>query len=100
MASGLRGALMVCGTTSNAGKTTLASLLYRFYEPQSGCILIDGVPIRAIRRQSLREQIGLVPQEPILFNGTVRENIRYGRLDATDTMPSVVPSSAVSGWPA
>lgn len=69
---------------SGAGKTTLASLLYRFYEPQSGCITIDGVPLPTIRRQALREQIGLVPQEPILFNGTIRENIRYGRLTATD----------------
>jgi subfamily B ATP-binding cassette protein MsbA len=69
---------------SGAGKTTLASLLYRFYEPQSGDILIDGVSVRRIRRQELRENIGLVPQEPILFNGTIRDNIRYGRLEATD----------------
>jgi ATP-binding cassette, subfamily B, bacterial MsbA len=69
---------------SGAGKTTLALLLYRFYEPQVGCIRIDGVPIAQIRRRELREHIGLVPQEPILFNGTIRENIRYGRLDATD----------------
>jgi subfamily B ATP-binding cassette protein MsbA len=69
---------------SGAGKTTLASLVYRFYEPQGGSISIDGVPIRAIRREELREHIGIVPQEPILFNATLRENIRYGRLDATD----------------
>jgi subfamily B ATP-binding cassette protein MsbA len=69
---------------SGAGKTTLASLLYRFYEPQEGRITIDGAPIRGIRRAALRENIGLVPQEPILFNGTIRENIRYGRLSATD----------------
>jgi subfamily B ATP-binding cassette protein MsbA len=69
---------------SGAGKTTLAMLLYRFYTPQAGRILLDGVPLEAIRRQALREHIGLVPQEPILFNGTIRENIRYGRLDATD----------------
>jgi subfamily B ATP-binding cassette protein MsbA len=69
---------------SGAGKTTLAMLLYRFYEPQSGHICIDGVPITMIRRADLREQIGLVPQEPILFNGTIRENIRYGKLTATD----------------
>jgi subfamily B ATP-binding cassette protein MsbA len=69
---------------SGAGKTTLASLLYRFYEPQEGAITIDGIPIRDIRRTDLRENIGLVPQEPILFNGTIRENIRYGRLSATD----------------
>ncbi len=70
---------------SGAGKTTLASLLYRFYEPQGGRICIDNVPIDRIRRQDLREHIGLVPQEPILFNGTLRENIRYGDLEATDT---------------
>lgn len=69
---------------SGAGKTTLSALAYRFYEPQGGSISIDGVPIRSIRRESLRENIGIVPQEPILFNGTLRENIRYGRLDATD----------------
>src|SRR5581483_10125818 len=69
---------------SGAGKTTLAALLYRFYAPQAGRITVDGVPIDTIRRQELREHIGLVPQEPILFNGTIRENIRYGRLEATD----------------
>jgi ATP-binding cassette, subfamily B, bacterial MsbA len=69
---------------SGAGKTTLSSLLYRFYEPQSGTIEIDGVSIRSIRRSDLRANIGIVPQEPILFNGTLRENIRYGRLDASD----------------
>jgi ATP-binding cassette, subfamily B, bacterial MsbA len=69
---------------SGAGKTTLASLLYRFYEPTSGAILIDDVPVAEIRRQELRENIGIVPQEPILFNGTLWDNIRYGRLDATD----------------
>jgi subfamily B ATP-binding cassette protein MsbA len=69
---------------SGAGKTTLSSLLYRFYEPQQGQITIDGVPITKIKRAALRENVGIVPQEPILFNGTIRENIRYGRLDATD----------------
>ncbi len=69
---------------SGSGKTTLSSLLYRFYESQSGQILIDGTPIRQIHRQALRENIGIVPQEPILFNGTIRENIRYGRLEAND----------------
>lgn len=79
---------------SGAGKTTLASLVYRFYEPQSGSITIDGVPIRSIRRESLREHIGIVPQEPILFNGTLRENIRYGRLDATDAEVEAAARSA------
>jgi subfamily B ATP-binding cassette protein MsbA len=69
---------------SGSGKTTVGSLLYRFYEPQSGSIEIDGVPIRSMRRQDLREHIGLVPQEPVLFNGTIRENILYGRLGASE----------------
>ena len=69
---------------SGAGKSTLAALLYRFYAIEGGEITIDGVPLQRIRRQELREHIGLVPQEPILFSGTIRENIRYGRLDATD----------------
>lgn len=69
---------------SGAGKTTIALLLYRFYEVQAGEIRVDGVPVRRIRRLDLREHIGLVPQEPTLFNGTIRDNIRYGRLTATD----------------
>jgi len=69
---------------SGAGKTTLSALIYRFYEPQSGEIRIDGVPITRIQRASLREHVGIVPQEPILFSGTIRDNIRYGRLGASD----------------
>ena len=69
---------------SGAGKSTLAALLYRFYEPQSGAITIDGVHLTAISRASLRTHVGIVPQEPILFNGSIRDNIRYGKLDATD----------------
>jgi subfamily B ATP-binding cassette protein MsbA len=68
---------------SGGGKTTVANLLYRFYQPQSGQILIDGIPIDRIRRQELREHIGMVPQDTILFNGSIRENIQYGRLDAS-----------------
>ncbi len=78
------GKVTACVGASGAGKTTLAMLLYRFYEPQSGNITIDGVPITAIRRQELREHIGIVPQEAILFNGTIRDNIRYGKLTASD----------------
>lgn len=78
------GCVTVLVGASGAGKTTLAMLLLRFYSPQSGRIEIDGVPIDRIRRHELREHIGIVPQEPMLFSGTIRENIRYGRLGATD----------------
>lgn len=68
---------------SGAGKTTIANLLPRFYEATEGCILVDGKDIRTVTMQSLRQQIGIVPQETVLFNGTVYDNILYGRLDAT-----------------
>jgi ATP-binding cassette subfamily B protein len=67
---------------TGAGKTTLVSLLVRFYDPQRGRILIDGVDLRQLKLQSLRSQISVVLQEPLLFSGTIAENIRYGRLDA------------------
>jgi ABC-type multidrug transport system fused ATPase/permease subunit len=73
----------VVGPTG-AGKTTLMSLIPRFYAPQSGRILIDGVDLRGVTLASLRRQISLVLQEPLLFSGTVAENIRYGRLEATE----------------
>ena len=69
---------------SGAGKTTLVSLLARFYDPTSGRITIDGHDLRDVTIRSLRERIAVVPQEPVLFATTVAENIRYGRLDATD----------------
>ncbi len=69
---------------SGAGKSTVAALLFRFYDPQEGCILLDGVPLAEFSRRALRETVGIVPQDPVLFQETVRENIRYGRLDASD----------------
>ena len=69
---------------SGVGKTTLVNLLPRFYELQEGEILIDGQDIRNFTMQSLRRQIGVVQQDVFLFNGTIRENVLYGRLDATD----------------
>ena len=69
---------------SGAGKTTLVNLVGRFYDPVSGRIVVDGHDLRDVTIRSLREQIAVVPQEPILFADTIRENIRYGRLDATD----------------
>jgi subfamily B ATP-binding cassette protein MsbA len=68
---------------SGAGKTTIVNLVPRFYEPQSGRITLDGVDLREYRLAALRGAIAIVPQEPLLFSGTVADNIRYGRLDAT-----------------
>ncbi|MGM9540377.1 lipid A export permease/ATP-binding protein MsbA [Anaerovibrio sp.] len=69
---------------SGSGKSTIANLIPRFYDVDSGTISIDGHDIRQVTADSLREQIGLVPQETMLFSTTVMENIRYGRLEATD----------------
>ncbi len=70
---------------SGAGKTTLVALLPRLWDVTRGAIRVDGVDVREVTTASLRSQIGLVPQEAVLFGGTVHDNIRYGRLDATDT---------------
>ncbi len=70
--------------STGAGKTTITNLVNRFYDIQSGRITIDGVDIRKIPMGNLRENIAMVLQDTHLFTGTVRENIRYGRLDATD----------------
>jgi ATP-binding cassette subfamily B protein len=69
---------------SGAGKTTLCSLLPRFYDVTSGAITIDGIDIRKMKLASLRNQIGIVQQDVFLFGGTIRENIEYGRLGASD----------------
>ena len=69
---------------SGAGKSTVANLLPRFYDVSAGSLTIDGYDVRDVTFASLRQQIGLVPQETMLFNATVRDNILYGRLDATD----------------
>lgn len=70
--------------STGAGKTTITNLLNRFYDIESGRILIDGVDIKKIKKEFLRKNIAMVLQDTHLFTGTVRENIRYGRLDATD----------------
>ncbi len=75
--------LALVGTTG-AGKTTIASLLMRFYEANSGDILVDGKSIYTVKRDDLLSSMSMVLQETWLFNGTVRDNIRYGRLDSTD----------------
>lgn len=69
---------------SGAGKSTLFSLILRFYDPDSGRVLIDGHDLRSVTQSSLRENIGIVSQDTFLFHDTIRENIRYGRLDATE----------------
>lgn len=69
---------------TGAGKTTLIQLLSRFYEPSAGTITVDGRPLSSITRHSLRSHMAFVLQETFLFKGTIRDNIRYGRLDATD----------------
>jgi ATP-binding cassette, subfamily B, bacterial len=68
---------------TGAGKSTLMSLLVRFYDPAAGAITIDGVDLRDLKLSSLREQISVVLQEPLLFSGTIEENIRYGRLESS-----------------
>jgi len=75
--------LAIVGPTG-AGKSTIVRLLSRFYEPQSGTITVNGYDIRDVTIKSLRRQMGIVLQEPFLFSGTIKENIRYGKLDATD----------------
>jgi ATP-binding cassette subfamily B protein len=72
----------VVGLTG-AGKTTLVSLIPRFYNPTSGQVLIDGVDARKYRIRSLREKIAIVPQDAVLFSGTIADNLKYGKLDAT-----------------
>lgn len=69
---------------SGAGKTTISSLIPRFYDVNDGSIKIDGIDIRDIKKESLRSQIGVVQQDVFLFTGTLRENIAYGKLDATN----------------
>ena len=70
---------------SGAGKTTMVNLIPRFYDVSAGCITIDGHDIRQVTSLSLREQMGMVPQETAMFSDTIRENIRYGKLEATQT---------------
>jgi ATP-binding cassette subfamily B protein/subfamily B ATP-binding cassette protein MsbA len=69
---------------TGAGKTTLVSLIPRFYDPTVGRVTIDGVDVRQYRVRSLRDKIAIVLQDPVLFAGTIADNLRYGRLDATD----------------
>ncbi|WP_020683048.1 ABCB family ABC transporter ATP-binding protein/permease [Marinobacterium rhizophilum] len=69
---------------SGSGKSTLVKLLFRFYDVDAGAVLIDGQDIRSVSQESLRRAIGIVPQDTVLFNASIYENIRYGRIDASD----------------
>jgi ATP-binding cassette subfamily B protein len=82
---------------SGSGKSTVASLLSRFYDPQGGAIRIDGVDIKAWDATALRESIGMVAQEPVLFSGTIRSNVLYGRPGASDD-EVVAALEAANAW--
>ncbi len=73
----------LCGS-SGCGKSTSIQLIQRFYDPDQGEILLDGQDLRSISLKWLRSNIGIVSQEPVLFFGTIEDNIRFGKLDATD----------------
>lgn len=77
---------------SGSGKSTFISLLQRFYDPNSGQILLDGIEIQKLQLKWLRQQMGLVSQEPLLFNDTIRENIAYGK--EGDALDSEIISAA------
>ena len=79
---------------SGSGKSTLVNLLCRFYDPVEGMIRVDGVDLRQAKREDLRRQIGLVLQEPFLFRGTIKENLSYGRPDAT--MEEIVQAASAA----
>src|SRR5690606_3670187 len=81
---------------SGAGKTTTFQLLLRFYDPEAGRILIDGVDIAMARPEDVRRRIGLVPQDTVLFGASARDNIRYGRPDATDAEIEAAATAAAA----
>lgn len=78
------GSMVAIVGPTGAGKTTMVKLLMRFYDVNSGCIKVDGENVKDFERRNLREAFGMVLQDTWLFKGTIMENIRYGRLDATD----------------
>ena len=81
---------------SGAGKTTIMQMIQRFYDPQAGRILLDGVDVREMLREDFRGQISVVPQDPIIFSGSARENIRFGRPDASDAEVEAAAQAAAA----
>lgn len=77
------GTTMAIVGESGSGKSTVISLIERFYDPQAGEVLIDGINLKTMRLRHIREKIGLVRQEPVLFTTTIKENIAYGKENAT-----------------
>src|SRR5439155_15717168 len=82
--AGIRGGHVTGVQTCALPISTLAKLVARFYDPQRGRLLVDGVDVRELKMRGLRSQLGIVPQEGFLFSGTVRETIAFGRPDASD----------------
>jgi len=80
----LPGEIVALVGPSGAGKSTMFNLIPRFYDPTEGTVFLDGHDLKSITQHSLRSHIGIVPQETMLFGGTIRDNIAYGRLDATE----------------
>lgn len=84
---------------SGAGKTTVFQLLQRFYDPDEGAVLLDGVDLREMERSSFRRALAMVPQDPVIFATSARENIRFGRPDATDAeVEAAAKSAAADGF--
>ncbi len=81
---------------SGAGKTTIIQMIQRFYDPQSGEVRLDGVPLTALMRDAFRRHIALVPQDPLIFAATARDNIRFGRPDATDAEVEAAAKAAAA----
>jgi len=86
----------ICGPTG-AGKTSVIRLTFRFYDPLGGAVLFNGNDIKQFKQRSVRKLIGTVPQDVCLFNNTIRHNVAYGRLDATDAEVSAAADSASLG---
>jgi ATP-binding cassette subfamily B protein len=81
---------------SGAGKTTIIQMIQRFYDPQSGEVRLDGVPLQALARDDFRRHIALVPQDPVIFAATARDNIRFGRPDASDAEVEAAAKAAAA----